>query len=601
MRPFWRSFWASIFAYIVLSAFVILIINIIIFSVAGTLIDSKEFKLSKNSYLEMTLDFNIKERGGIETSNNLQNPISKSYGIHDVISILDKAKNDEKIRGLVLKISNVNMGLSTIDNLRNALIDFKNSGKFILGYEENFSLGAYYLNSVSDNLYLYPEGMIDFRGLGSELMFFKKAIDRLDLDVQIIRAKGNKFKGAVEPFMYEKMSSENRLQIQKLIDDIWLNMTYDIRESRNISLEKLNLIADSIYSYNAIGCENQNLVDALIYEDQLDSIIRMKMKVDEEQKIHKVSFKKYLQNYSMKNSFAFSKEIGDKKGNIAVVYAVGDIISGESNGESMGSKTIVEAVNKAKCDSSIKAVVLRVNSPGGSALASDVIWRSIEKTKELKPVIVSMGDVAASGGYYISCGADRIFAEPNTITGSIGVFGMIPNFGRMMENKLGITFDRVETNEHAAFSMFGALDKKELSIFQKGVDEIYETFISKVAKGRDGLKKNDVHQIAKGRVWSGKEALNIQLVDEIGNLNSAINYAANKVGISKDGIQIIQYPKVENDELLELLSSIDFKSKSQNEISKLIENLNDNYEKSFKSSLGKDKFQTIFPFEIKIF
>ena len=600
MRPFWRSFWASIFAYIVLSAFVILIINVIIFSVAGTLIESKEFKLSKNSYLEMTLDCNIKERGGIETSNNLQNPISKSYGIHDVISILDKAKNDEKIRGLVLKISNVNMGLSTIDNLRNALKDFKKSGKFILGYEENFSLGAYYLNSVSDNLYLYPEGMIDFRGLGSELMFFKKAIDRLDLDVQIIRAKGNKFKGAVEPFMYEKMSSENRLQIQKLIDDIWLNMTYDIRESRNISLEKLNLIADSIYSYNAIGCENQNLVDALIYEDQLDSIIRMKMKVDEEQKIHKVSFKKYLQNYSMTNPFAFSKEIGDKKGNIAVVYAVGDIIRGESNGESMGSKTIVEAVIKQN-DSSIKAVVIRVNSPGGSALASDVIWRSIEKTKEVKPVIVSMGDVAASGGYYISCGADRIFAESNTITGSIGVFGMIPNFGRMMENKLGITFDRVETNEHAAFSMFGALDKKELSIFQKGVDEIYETFISKVANGRDGLKKKDVHQIAKGRVWSGKEALNIQLVDEIGNLNSAINYAANKVGISKDGIQIIQYPKVENDELLELLSSIDFKSKSQNEISKLIENLNDNYEKSFKSSLGKDKFQTIFPFEIKIF
>ena len=601
MRPFWRSFWASIFAYIVLSAFVILIINVIIFSVAGTLIESKEFKLSKNSYLEMTLDFNIKERGGIETSNNLQNPISKSYGIHNVISILDKAKNDEKIRGLVLKISNVNMGLSTIDNLRNSLKDFKKSGKFILGYEENFSLGAYYLNSVSDNLYLYPEGMIDFRGLGSELMFFKKAIDRLDLDVQIIRAKGNKFKGAVEPFMYEKMSSENRLQIQKLIDDIWLNMTYDIRESRNISLEKMNLIADSIYSYNAIGCQSQNLVDGLIYEDQLDSIIRMKMEVGEEQKIHKVSFKKYLQNYSMKNSFAFSNEIGDKKGNIAVVYAVGDIISGESNGESMGSKTIVEAVNKAKCDSSIKAVILRVNSPGGSALASDVIWRSIEKTKEVKPVIVSMGDVAASGGYYISCGADRIFAESNTITGSIGVFGIIPNFGRMLENKLGITFDRVETNEHAAFSMFGALDKKELSIFQKGVDEIYETFISKVANGRDGLKKNDVHQIAKGRVWSGKEALNIQLVDEIGNLNSAINYAANKVGISKDGIQIIQYPKVENDELLELLSSIDFKSKSQNEISKLIENLNDNYEKSFKSSLGKDKFQTIFPFEIKIF
>ena len=216
MRPFWRSFWASIFAYIVLSAFVILIINVVIFSLAGTLIESKEFKISKNSYLEMNLDFNIQERSGIETSNNLQNPISKSYGIHEVISILEKAKNDEKIKGIVLKISKVNMGLSTIDNLRNALKDFKKSGKFIVGYEENFSLGAYYLSSVSENLYLYPEGMIDFRGLGSELMFFKKAIDKLDLDVQIIRGKENKFKGAVEPFMYEKMSSENRLQIQNL-------------------------------------------------------------------------------------------------------------------------------------------------------------------------------------------------------------------------------------------------------------------------------------------------------------------------------------------------------------------------------------------------
>ena len=601
MRPFWRSFWASIFAYIVLSAFVILIINVVIFSLAGTLIESKEFKISKNSYLEMNLDFNIQERSGIETSNNLQNPISKSYGIHEVISILEKAKNDEKIKGIVLKISKVNMGLSTIDNLRNALKDFKKSGKFIVGYEENFSLGAYYLSSVSENLYLYPEGMIDFRGLGSELMFFKKAIDKLDLDVQIIRGKENKFKGAVEPFMYEKMSSENRLQIQNLLDDVWLNMTYNIKESRNISLEKLNLIADSIYSYNAIGCQNQNLVDGLIYEDQLDSIIRMKMKIDEDQDFHKVSFKKYLLNNSVKTPLVFGKEIGNKTGNIAIVYAVGDIISGESNNGSMGSKTIVKAVNKAKNDSSIKAVVLRVNSPGGSALASDVIWRSIEKTKEIKPVIVSMGDVAASGGYYISCGADRIFAEPNTITGSIGVFGMIPNIGKMMENKIGITFDRVETNEHAAFSMFGELDKKELSIFQKGVNEIYDTFISKVANGRDGLKKSDVHQIAKGRVWSGKEALNIQLIDEIGTLNSAIIYAANKVGINEDGIQIIQLPKVKNDELLELLSSIEFQSKSQNEISELIKNINNKFTKSVKPSVGKDKFQTIFPFEIRIF
>jgi protease-4 len=601
MRPFWRSFWASIFAYVVLSAFVILIINIIIFSVAGSFMQKEEFKVSENSYLEMNLNFNIKERSGIETTNNINNPISRSYGIHEVTSILKKAKNDEKIKGIVLKISNVNMGLSTIDNLRKSLDDFSSDGKFILAYEETFSLGAFYLNSVADKVYLYPEGMIDFRGLGSELMFFKKALEKLDVDVQVIRGKGNKFKGAVEPFMYEKMSPENKLQIKKLLDDVWKNMTHNIKDSRDISLELLNEIADSIYSYNALGCLKYKLVDDLIYEDQLDSIIRRSIGIENKDPLNKISFKKYLANSSTKNSIQFGSGIAKKKGNIAIVYAVGDIISGESTEESMGSSTIVKAINKAKDDSTIKAVVLRVNSPGGSALASDVIWRSIEKTKEIKPVIVSMGDVAASGGYYISCGADRIFAESNTITGSIGVFGVIPNLGRMMKNKIGITFDRVETNDHAAFTMFDALDKKELSIFQKGVDEIYETFISKVAMGRDGLKKSDVHQIAMGRVWSGKEALDLELVDEIGNLETAINFTAKKVGIDKEKVKLIHYPERKNDELLEILSSLNFQTQSQSELIELIENLNKNFNKTVNSKFNKDKFQTIFPFEIRIY
>ena len=601
MRPFWRSFWASIFAYVVLSAFVILIINIIIISVAGSFMQKEEFKVSENSYLEMNLNFNIKERSGIETTNNINNPISRSYGIHEVTSILKKAKNDEKIKGIVLKISNVNIGLSTIDNLRKSLDDFSSDGKFILAYEETFSLGAFYLNSVADKVYLYPEGMIDFRGLGSELMFFKKALEKLDVDVQVIRGKGNKFKGAVEPFMYEKMSPENKLQIKKLLDDVWKNMTHNIKDSRDISLELLNEIADSIYSYNALGCLKYKLVDDLIYEDQLDSIIRRSIGIENKDPLNKISFKKYLSNSSTKNSIQFGSGIAKKKGNIAIVYAVGDIISGESTEESMGSSTIVKAINKAKDDSTIKAVVLRVNSPGGSALASDVIWRSIEKTKEIKPVIVSMGDVAASGGYYISCGADRIFAESNTITGSIGVFGVIPNLGRMMKNKIGITFDRVETNDHAAFTMFDALDKKELSIFQKGVDEIYETFISKVAMGRDGLKKSDVHQIAMGRVWSGKEALDLELVDEIGNLETAINFTAKKVGIDKEKVKLIHYPERKNDELLEILSSLNFQTQSQSELIELIENLNKNFNKTVNSKFNKDKFQTIFPFEIRIY
>ena len=599
MRPFWRSFWASIFAYVVLSAVVIVLINLIVFSVAGSFMEKEEFKISDNSYLELNLNFNIDERSGIVTTNDLKNPISKSYGIHEIRKVLEKAKNDEKIKGIVLRIPSVNMGMSTIDNLRSYLEDFKNSGKFIIAYDETFSMGAFYLNSVADKIYLYPQGMVDFRGLGSEIMFFKKALDKLDIDIQIIRGKGNKFKGAVEPFMYEKMSIENKLQIKKLLDDIWKNMTHNIKDSRNISLENLNEIADSLYSYNATGSLKYQLVDDLIYEDQLDSIIRKNIGVKSEEKIHSISFKKYLDKNL--NPISLGSGFGSKKGNIAVVYALGTIVSGESSEENMGSSTIVKAINKANKDSTIKAIVLRVNSPGGSALASDVIWRSIEKTKVNKPVIVSMGDLAASGGYYISCGADRIFAEPNTITGSIGVFGMIPNLGRMLNNKIGITFDRVETNDHAAFTMFKALDKKELSTFQKGVDQIYDTFISKVAMGRDGLKKSDVHKIAMGRIWSGKEALDLELVDEIGSLQSAIDFAASKVGIENNKVKLIHLPERKNDELLELLASLEIGSKSSNEAMEYIENINSIFKNSVKSLSVKDKYQTIFPFEIRIF
>ena len=592
MRPFWRSFWASMLAYIVLSLIVIIILNFIIFSVGSVFKNNDELSIKENTLLEMTLDFKISEREGIETTNDLMNPISKSYSIHKIKSAIEKAKYDNKIKGIVLKINNVNMGLSSIDDLRNSLNGFKENGKFIVAYAENYSMGTFYLSSVANQVYLYPQGMIDFRGLGSELMFFKNALDRLDIDVQVLRGEGNVFKGAVEPFILDKMSNENKLQIKKLLSDIWKNMTHNIRDSRNLSLEKLNEIADSLYSYNSIGCLNQKLVDGLIYEDQLDSVIKKLLDNEMNNEINSMSFKKYLNKKN--NSFQ------SKKGNIAIIYATGEITSGKSNDGSMGSETIVKAVNKVKSDSSIKALVLRVNSPGGSALASDVIWRSIEMTKRIKPVIVSMGDVAASGGYYISCGADRIFAEKNTVTGSIGVFGLIPNLGKMLNSKIGITFDRVETNNHSALTMFNELDKKELSTFQKGVNEIYDTFISKVAYGRDGLKKTDVHEIAKGRVWSGKEALDLELVDEIGNLSEAIDFAAKKTNISQEDIKVIEYPKKENDKLLEILADFDFKTSSKNEISVFLKNFNKQINSNLLNTTNKDKFQMILPFEIKI-
>ena len=594
MRPFWRSFWASILAYIVLSVLAIAFINVIVLSISSAFISEDEISIKENSFLEMNINFKISEREGVETTNNLNNPFVKSYSIHNLKKAILKAENDDKIKGIVLKISDVNMGLSSIEDLRNSLNHFRKSGKFVIAYAETYSMGGFYLSSVADEVYLYPQGNVDFRGLGTELMFFKNALDRLDIEVQVLRGKENVFKGAVEPFLLEKMSKENRIQIKKLLSDVWRNMTHKIKDSRKVSLEDLNKIADSVYSYNAIGSLNNKLVDGLIYEDQLDSIIKNKMAINSDAKIHALSFKKYLKN----GSSSFEKL--NKKGNIAIVYAVGDIISGNSVNESMGSKTIVEAINKAKNDSSIKAVVLRVNSPGGSALASDVIWRAIELTKKIKPVVVSMGNVAASGGYYISCGADWIFAEPNTVTGSIGVFGVVPNFGKMLNSKIGITFDRVETNEHAAFTMFNSLDKKELSIFQKGVNEIYETFITKVANGRDGLKKSDVHKIAKGRVWSGKEAIDLELVDEIGNLEDATNYAANLVNIKKESIKIIEYPKNKNDELMSILAELEFETSSKNEIAGFIQKINSKIDKTMILSNNQDRIQMIFPFEIKI-
>ena len=598
MRPFWRSFWASIFAYIILSILIIVFINILIFSIGGSLSAKKPLSIKENSYLKMKLDFSVKERSGIVSNNDIFNPVIRNYSIKDVTNAIDKAKDDDKIKGIVLELENLSIGMTNLHVLRNKLTDFKSSGKFIISYGEYYSLGTYYLASVSDQVYLYPEGMIDFRGLSSEIMFFKNAIDKFGVDVQIIRGTGNTYKSAVEPYMYDKMSEENRTQIKSILTTLWNNLNDDIRNDRNISLEKINEIADSVYTYNAIGSLKHKLIDDMLYEDELDSIIKSKINLEQKSDISSVSFKKYLDNFGAKRELNTLSE----KSNIAVIYAEGEIRSGKSEEGVMGSETIVKAINKAKNDTAIKAVVLRVNSPGGSSLASDVIWRALELIKKEKPVVVSMGGVAASGGYYISCGADRIFASTNTITGSIGVFGVIPTFGRMLNEKLGVTFDRVETNPHSAMSMFNPLDEFELNIYQKAVDEIYTTFINRVANGRHSLEVNDVHKIAKGRVWTAEKALDHELIDEIGTINDAISYAAKEASLKESNIKILELPKKENDQFLEIISELDINAKSnnENELSKLLHKLNNQFESSSNSISSKDRYQTLMPFEFLI-
>jgi protease-4 len=597
MRPFWRSFWASILAYIVLSVLIIVFINVIVFSIGSSLNTKKPLVIKKNSYLEMKLDFSIKERGGLMPGVNMLNPVIKNHSISDVVNTIEKAKNDDNIKGIVLRPENISIDLSNIHVLRNKLNEFKESGKFIISYAEYYSLGSYYISSVADQVFLYPEGMLDYRGLSTELMFFKGAIEKYGVDVQIIRGSGNDYKSAVEPFMYNKMSDENRYQLKSILNTLWNNMNQDIGKNRGITNLNLNQIADSVLAYNAAGGLKENLIDATLYEDELDSIVNSKLSLNENEKANKISFKKYLKKQESKKKFKLSK-----KSNLAVIYAEGEIRSGENQEGVMGSETIVKAINKAKNDSLIKAIVLRVNSPGGSALASDVIWRAIELAKKNKPVVVSMGSVAASGGYYISCGADRIFASTNTITGSIGVFGVVPSVGRMLNENIGLSFDRVETNPHASMSPFNTLDPFEFGVYQKAIDEIYDTFLTRVSDGRSGLTKKEVHELAKGRVWTSEKALENQLIDEIGTVEDAIYYAANLADINNDDIKILELPKIENDPFLEIISEldIDVSSIDQNELSNLITTLNKQFKSSPFAINSKDRYQSFMPFEFSI-
>jgi len=593
MKPFWRSFWASTLSYIVMSILFFVVMFMIFGAISSALVSKDNTTINKNTVLEINFKQAISERSELKFNNTISSPFETTLGLKEIKSSLLRAKKDDKIEGILLNTENIMIGLANLDELRNALIDFKKSGKFIYAYAETYSQKSYYLSTVADEILLYPEGAVDFRGLSSELMFFKNAIDKLEIDVQIIRGSNNTFKSAVEPYMYEKMSPANREQIQKLLDDVWKNMIHNIKDERNISLENLNEIADSIYSNNAENTLKHKLVDYLVYADEIDSIIKANNNIKTDETIHFLDFKKYMNSDVSKTLEKFN--LTNK--NIAVVYAVGEIVSGKSEQGKMGSETIVEAIRTAKNDTTIKAVVLRVNSPGGSALASDVMWREIQLTKKIKPVVVSMGDVAASGGYYISCGADRVFAGPNTITGSIGVFGVIPNLNPMLKNKLGITIDRVETNEHASFSMLNKLSPFERRKIQEGVDDIYDDFISKVADGRDGLKKSDVDKIGQGRVWSGKEALDIALIDEIGELDDAINYAAELVDV--ENIKLLNLPKSENNELLEIFQSFEMSNNSSiinDDFIKKIKNIFS----QIKETKSMDKYQTRLPFEIII-
>jgi len=531
---FWRVVLAGLVSIVAFS-----LLTVFIFATIASAAKSGP-KVPKNSILELTLNKPISERttdnpfsGASVLSGKFGSP---KQGLDDIVKVIRMATVDKRIKGIYLNVSTVQAGWATTEAIRKELLDFKKSGKFIYAYSEGYSEKAYYLASVADKVFLYPEGGLEMNGVNVTIAFYKGLTEKLGVEITPIRH--GKFKSAVEPFLRKDMSPENKMMTQEFIGDIWENFLENISKSRNISKEDLRQIVNTLAIRQPKDALNKRLVDGLLYEDEVTNELRKKLGLKEKDKVKKVSFDTYKE---VKPSSVGIKQKGKEK--IAVVYCVGEISSGEGDEESIGSVTSAAAIRKARLDDEVKAVVIRVNSPGGSALASDVIWREVVLTKKVKPVVVSMGDVAASGGYYISCAANKIFAEPNTITGSIGVFGLMPNAQKLFNDKLGINYDGVKIGEFADLgAIYRPLTEKEQAIIQESVDQTYETFITRVAQGR-GITKAEVDSIGQGRVWSGVDALKIKLVDELGGLPEAIKEAEKLGKLTKGKYKIVQYPE----------------------------------------------------------
>lgn len=468
----------------------------------------------------------------------------KHIGLTDVIQAIEEAKTDNNIKGISILNDDSSLGMAQSKALRDALEDFKKSGKFIMAYANSFTQKEYYLNSIANTVYLNPVGDMDFKGLSSEVMFFKDLQEKSGVKMEVIRH--GKYKSAVEPFLENKMSDANRQQITALLNSIWVSVTNDISKSRNISVTKLNQIANGLLARTPQMAKTEKLVDVVAYEDVYHAAIKKALDVDPSEDYNKVSIRDYTINSTT------TSKISDANDEIAIIYAQGEIQSGEGDVNVIGEGSMRRSLQEARKNDKIKAVVLRINSPGGNALTSDLIWREVELTKKVKPVVVSMGNYAASGGYYIACNANKIFAENNTITGSIGVFGILPNFSQLA-TKIGIHVEQVKTHENSAnYSPFVPLDENFKAVTLEGVEHIYRTFVTHVAEGRK-MTFAQVDAIAQGRVWTGADAIKIGLVDKIGGLDDAIKEAASLAKIKTYSTQ--NFPEYEKnfDDILENL------------------------------------------------
>ncbi|MBL7877571.1 MAG: signal peptide peptidase SppA [Cyclobacteriaceae bacterium] len=521
---FFKAFLASCLGSLL--AFAILIVLMIFFVsalVSGLSNEDTQSVISENSVLHLKLDVPITENEIADPFEGLLIPGAvTSIGLLPLKKSIEQAKQDPNIKGIYLDLSVFMSGFGVAREIRQALLDFKSSGKWIIAYSEFYTESAYYVVSAADKVYLNPEGDLEFNGLSVEVSFFKKLFDKLEIKPQIFRV--GDFKSAVEPFMLDHMSAENKLQLTELISDINNTMIRDIAQSRRIEVNRLKEISDKMEVTNSVTAQVHSLVDSLMYFDQVQKELRTRLGVTKNSEIKLVKYSKYKKSYS---NYSASKN------EIAVIVADGDIIPGKAQQGMIGSDTFAEEIRKARLNDRVKAIVIRINSPGGSALASDVMWREIKLATEVKPVIASMSDYAASGGYYLAMACDTIVSQPTTITGSIGVFSVLFDLSSFLDSKLGITFDEVKTGDVGGLSVTRPLTAVEKSIWQRRTEDIYDSFTAKAAEGR-GMSVNELKKVASGRVWTGVQAKERGLVDVLGNFNDAVAIAADKADVSQD-------------------------------------------------------------------
>ncbi|QCX37494.1 signal peptide peptidase SppA [Aureibaculum algae] len=546
--------------------------------------------VKSNSVLELNLESQI-----LDYAPKSSDPFAEIFdmeegkiGLQEILNAIENAETDDKIKGISIHTLFVNAGTAQIQAIRDKLLDFKKSGKFITAYADYYLQSNYYLSSVADSIFVNPVGEVDFRGLSTEILYYKDLQEKSGVKMEVIRH--GKYKSAVEPFLANEMSEANREQVSSFLNSIWNEIVVDIAESRNKTVEEINAIADDLLARTPQLAIENNMVDDELYNDEYTDKLKSLVGIDKDEKLNNLSISDYIST----GKGRVKSSASDK---IAIIYAQGEIIYGKGTLEVVGQEKIIEALTKARKDDKIKAIVLRVNSPGGSALASDLIWRELELTKKEKPLVVSMGNYAASGGYYIACNANEIIAEPTTITGSIGVFGIIPNFSELTK-KIGINAEQVGTNKNSfAYSPFKPMTDEFYDVAKEGVEGIYKTFVSRVAQGRN-MTEAAVDSIAQGRVWTGVEALENGLVDKLGNLNDAINRAAELAEITDFGIT--NYPRYKTN-FKDAFNPLSFIIMSKENIIK--EELGvENYQiyKNIKEFSTLKGVQARMPFELKI-